>query len=1075
GKDAGNYELQKDKCQVETTADIYYAEVTITADKQEKTYGDADPTLTAVVTGLVEGESEDLIKYKLTRENGTNVGEYEIKCDYEFFQGNYIVSYVKNYLTITQKEATVKAENKTKAFGEADPELTAKVTGTINGETLSYTLTRDWVGTEDGEKVGSYYIRATGDEYQTNYHVTFENGVLTIDPKDVTVTADDITITFGDEAPTYTAKSNVDGFDAYTVSCDYKQGDNAGTYKIKVESTDTSGNYNVTTQNGTLTVKPMDVTVTAKDATITYGGDAPQYEATASVDGFTAYEVNCAYTKGDNIGTYDITVTSTDTTGNYNVTVENATLTVNPAKVTITPKDAEKVYNGAEPTLQATVDGLVNNDSESVIKYKLSREQGKNVGTYKISVEADAEQGNYVVKCETGTFTINPKQVNIVVDNKAKEFGQPDPELTSTAYGLVAGEQITYTLEREAGEQVGEYAIEAKIQDVEQGNYIISGFTPGKLTINEKAATITAKDEQITYGDKLPDFTATVEGTLNGDTLTYTVKAVYEDSDLSSSGNLKVGEYPIVVECETTQGNYAVGTTAGKLTVAPKTVTFDGITASDKVYDGTVDAELSVENAKFNGLIDGDDFKVVDAKGEFEDKDAGLKKNVEIETVVIDGTDAENYKVDVLNSQYRTKASITRKAVKVTPADNQKIYGDKDPFINVTVEGILDGDTIVYSRTRDEGEDVGKYTIRTDGVEQQGNYQVEFGTATFTITKREVTVSGITAKNKTYDGTTKATLVFDGVKFGNIVKGDELGVTAKGVFASKNVGTRQVDISNLKLTGSSAKNYVLAKDGNQTSTTAKITKATLTVTAKDKTIKFGSAPKNAGVTYDGFVNGETKSVLTGKLAYDYGGYEKGSYAGTYKITPSGLKSSNYKIKYKKGKLIVTAPKTVGDSYIVHARDLGDMAAASNGGIAGTTGEGRRIEAVGLSLSLDNQPYAGGIEYRSHLRDIDWLKSWQRDGEFSGTKGEGRRLEAVQIRLYGKMAKYYDVYYRLHVRNYGWMGWAKNGAKAGTVHENRRAEAIQVVVLKKGSKAPGANYKGASTTFAAAFTTGNPIL
>ena len=48
-----------------------------------------------------------------------------------------------------------------------------------------------------------------------------------------------------------------------------------------------------------------------------------------------------------------------------------------------------------------------------------------------------------------------------------------------------------------------------------------------------------------------------------------------------------------------------------------------------------------------------------------------------------------------------------------------------------------------------------------------------------------------------------------------------------------------------------------------------IAKVSLTVTAKDKTITYGNEPTNDGVTYDGFVNGETKSALTGDLSYTY--------------------------------------------------------------------------------------------------------------------------------------------------------------------------------------------------------------
>lgn len=89
-----------------------------------------------------------------------------------------------------------------------------------------------------------------------------------------------------------------------------------------------------------------------------------------------------------------------------------------------------------------------------------------------------------------------------------------------------------------------------------------------------------------------------------------------------------------------------------------------------------------------------------------------------------------------------------------------------------------------------------------------------------------------------------------------------------------------------------------------------IDKAPLTVTAKPKTITYGDAPANDGVEYDGFVNSENKSVLTGTVAYAYN-YNQYGNVGSYTITPSGLTSSNYNITFTAGTLTVNkAPLTI---------------------------------------------------------------------------------------------------------------------------------------------------------------------
>lgn len=76
------------------------------------------------------------------------------------------------------------------------------------------------------------------------------------------------------------------------------------------------------------------------------------------------------------------------------------------------------------------------------------------------------------------------------------------------------------------------------------------------------------------------------------------------------------------------------------------------------------------------------------------------------------------------------------------------------------------------------------------------------------------------------------------------------------------------------------------------------------------------------------------------------------------------------------------------------------------------------------------------------------------------------MEAVQIKLTGKMAEKYDIYYRVHTQTYGWLGWTKNGASAGTNGYNKRIEGIQIRLVAKGGAAPGSTsgaYKDRSKT------------
>ena len=53
-----------------------------------------------------------------------------------------------------------------------------------------------------------------------------------------------------------------------------------------------------------------------------------------------------------------------------------------------------------------------------------------------------------------------------------------------------------------------------------------------------------------------------------------------------------------------------------------------------------------------------------------------------------------------------------------------------------------------------------------------------------------------------------------------------------------------------------------------------------------------------------------------------------------------------------------------------------------------------------------------------------------------------------------MAEQYDIYYRTHVADYGWLDWAKNGEMSGTSGLAKRVEAVQIVFVRKSGIAPG---------------------
>ncbi|MBU5471831.1 hypothetical protein KQI85_16000, partial [Falcatimonas sp. MSJ-15] len=137
-------------------------------------------------------------------------------------------------------------------------------------------------------------------------------------------------------------------------------------------------------------------------------------------------------------------------------------------------------------------------------------------------------------------------------------------------------------------------------------------------------------------------------------------------------------------------------------------------------------------------------------------------------------------------------------------------------------------------------------------------------------------------------------------------------------------------------------------------------------------------------------------------------------------------------------------------------DEADIAATvSDDGIIslGTHGQSRRVEKITLTgLDADEVEMTAHVQKRvDHPEDVaDLTQVVNEDGSISiGTEHQSRRIEAFSMNLKGDLAEKYDVYYRVHAQNYGWLGWAKNGEIAGTSGHSFRLEGIEIIFVEKG--------------------------
>ena len=188
-------------------------------------------------------------------------------------------------------------------------------------------------------------------------------------------------------------------------------------------------NYVVVSNNGVLTVNPAPLTVTAISVSRLYGDANPALSVTIvgikNGDPITA-SVSTTADPTSPIGTYPIVATLIDPTnklGNYAVTINNGTLTINPAPLSVTAANASRLFGTPNPPFSGIITGIKNSDPITAT-YSTTAIATSPVGTYPITlalVDPAGKLGNYTVTSTNGTLTVNaaPTANFLFVNNQA--------------------------------------------------------------------------------------------------------------------------------------------------------------------------------------------------------------------------------------------------------------------------------------------------------------------------------------------------------------------------------------------------------------------------------------------------------------------------------------------------------------------------------------------------------------------------------------------------------------------------------------------------------------------------------
>ena len=448
-----------------------------------------------------------------------------------FIESNYDITYVAGDLTVNRRAATIIASAQEKDYGDVHD----------LGDTAFTVVDRDGGALPNGETVNTVTLVS-------------ENGIDGSTDADVGTYVDNISVTpTSTNDPTITGSANFNQ-ENYTFSYD------TGNLTVNRRAITLTANEQEKTYGDQLALDDTVFTTLDKD------GDAelPNGEVVTNVTINSATGVD-ASTSSD-VATYadeiEISgqVAGTDGTGdgflesNYDITYVAGDLTVNRRAAQIIASAQEKDYGdvhdlGDSAFTVVDRDGGALPNGETVNTVTLVSENGIDASTTanavlyadNISVtptstndptitgSANFNQENYTFSYDTGDLTVNRRAAQIIASAQEKDYGDVH-NLGDTAFTVVDrdggalpnGETVnTVTLVSENGidgstdADVGTYVDNISVTPTSTNNETITGsenfnqenytfsYGTGNLAVNRRAITLTANEQEKTYGDQL--------------------------------------------------------------------------------------------------------------------------------------------------------------------------------------------------------------------------------------------------------------------------------------------------------------------------------------------------------------------------------------------------------------------------------------------------------------------------------------------------------------------------------------------------------------------------------------------
>jgi len=548
--------------------------------------------------------------YAVVGASGTNVADYTVTVT---GKGNYKDSATENW-KIIGANMVVRCENVNVKYDGEPHTIKVNVTTPDSGYTIMYGLKRGEYNLSECPEFTDVvntkvYYKVSAEGYNDYTKV----GYVEIDKSDATITAPVAnTLKYnGTEQELVTAGSTDDGVIEYTTgsgawSTDIPTGKDAGKYDVWWRFT--PDNNHKTAGGGKLETKieKLPLTVKAVDQIITYGesitGDESAYEITGSMVEGEDLMLKLTDDRYNGKILIEAWVLSggNDVSKNYDITAVNGKLTVNNAKLTVSPNAGQyKVFGESDPVLTYTVTGLVNGETTDVISGVLKRKNGENVGEYEISGdELSAE--NYDITVTPGVkFAISPKSIaGAAVFLNQTQFVYDDTEKTINPIEVKMPDG--YFLNRDT-----DFTVSGNISAKAKGDYVVSvtgkGNYKDEVIVNWyiveqiKTMDVTMGTIRIVYDGKAHGIDLRIDEPADG----YTIK--YENE----SGVFVDAESPVITDVGTLYSRFVISAKGYEDCYGDSTVIIDPAPVTVKADDkskteGDNDPEFT---ATVTGLI----------------------------------------------------------------------------------------------------------------------------------------------------------------------------------------------------------------------------------------------------------------------------------------------------------------------------------------------------------------------------------------------------------------------------------------------------------------------------------------